>query len=136
MSNKKRSGEAEKEAEKQEAEKAEKEANPLHRGVETAVKAFEVGAGKAVRRGEGEANSTGPPPERRGLLENLPAELARHRILDTAETLEFVKLSPAEWRKLRAAGKAPRPVMLGTRKQGWRIGDLIDWVASRMQPAA
>jgi predicted DNA-binding transcriptional regulator AlpA len=69
-------------------------------------------------------------------LEGLPAELARHRILTTTETLEFVKISPAEWRKLRAAGKAPRPVMLGTRKQGWRIGDLIDWVSSRVQPAA
>lgn len=69
-------------------------------------------------------------------LENLPPEIARHRILDTAETLEFVKLCPAEWRKLRAAGKAPRPVMLGTRKQGYRIGDLVDWIASRRQPAA
>jgi predicted DNA-binding transcriptional regulator AlpA len=94
----------------------------------------------ARRRGVFRSKRKSAPTEREQFsmsrLEGLPAELARHRILDTAETLEFVKLSPAEWRKLRAAGKAPRPVMLGTRKQGYKIGDLIDWIASRMQPAA
>jgi len=69
-------------------------------------------------------------------LDTLPADIARHRVLDTRETLRFVGLGHAEWRKLRRKGQAPSPIMLGTRKQGWRIGDLIDWINSRKQPEA
>ena len=69
-------------------------------------------------------------------LDKLPAEIARHRILDTAEACEFVKISQPEWRRMRAEGDAPRPIMIGTRKHGYRIGDLIDWLASRPQQTA
>jgi predicted DNA-binding transcriptional regulator AlpA len=66
-------------------------------------------------------------------LDNLPAELARHRILSTKETCTFVGLSVAEWRILRNRGQAPAPILIGMKKHGWRCGDLIDWISSRAQ---
>jgi predicted DNA-binding transcriptional regulator AlpA len=69
-------------------------------------------------------------------LDSLPPEIARHRVLDTPETLKFVGLKHSEWRKLRSKGQAPSPILLGVRKQGWRVGDLIDWISSRKQPQA
>ena len=70
------------------------------------------------------------------MLDTLPPELSRHRILDTRETCEFVSVSVAQWRRMRSLGETPAPIMLGSKKQGWRIGDLIDWLASRAQPRA
>jgi predicted DNA-binding transcriptional regulator AlpA len=64
-------------------------------------------------------------------LDTLPAELARHRILDTNETCKFIGVSVAQWRRLRSGGEAPAPVMIGTRKHGWKVGDLIAWIDSR-----
>lgn len=61
-------------------------------------------------------------------LECLPLELARHRVLDTAEAADFCKFSVAHWRRLYRAKKAPAPVRLSARKYGWRVGDLIDWI--------
>jgi predicted DNA-binding transcriptional regulator AlpA len=69
-------------------------------------------------------------------LDTLPPEVARHRVLGTRDACEFVGVSIAEWRRMRRRGEAPPPIMLGTQRQGWRIGDLIDWIASRAQPAA
>jgi predicted DNA-binding transcriptional regulator AlpA len=64
-------------------------------------------------------------------IENLPTELARHRVLDTRQTCQFVNVSVAQWRRLRTCGEAPTPRQLGKRKHGWRVGDLIDWLDSR-----
>ena len=65
---------------------------------------------------------------------NLPTELARSRVLDTTEAAAFCKLSIPHWRRLYRSGTAPRPVRLGARKYGWRIGDLVDWIeASRAE---
>jgi prophage regulatory protein len=67
----------------------------------------------------------------------LPAELNRHRIIPTPRALELVGVSPAQWRRLRAEGLAPQPVMIGARKQGYRLGSLLDWMEARTkQPAA
>ena len=62
-------------------------------------------------------------------LEKLPPDLARHRVLSTSEAAEFCKLSVPHWRRLYRLRRAPQPMRLGTRKLGWRIGDLIDWLA-------
>jgi len=70
------------------------------------------------------------------MLDTLPPELGRHRVLDTAETCAFVNISVAQWRRMRTLGETPAPIMLGSKKHGWRIGDLIDWLASRAQPRA
>lgn len=69
------------------------------------------------------------------LLENLPADLGRNQILPTEPALKFVGSSPANWRRLRQRGLAPAPIQIGLRKQGWRIGDLIDYLESRSQAA-
>jgi predicted DNA-binding transcriptional regulator AlpA len=66
-------------------------------------------------------------------LDALPPEIARHRVLGTRDACDFVGLSIPEWRRMRRDGEAPSPIMLGSKKQGWRIGDLIDWLESRAQ---
>jgi len=69
-------------------------------------------------------------------LDTLPNDLARHRVLDTRETCEFVSVSVAQWRRMRANAETPAPILLGSKKHGWRLGDLIDWIQSRSQKAA
>ena len=68
-------------------------------------------------------------------IENLPPELGRNQILDTKATCKFMDISVAELRRQRRADKFPPPVMLGKRKQGWRVGALIDLQDSRTQKA-
>jgi predicted DNA-binding transcriptional regulator AlpA len=69
-------------------------------------------------------------------LDSLPAEIGRHRILDTAETCQFVSVSVAQWRRMRSLGETPAAIMIGSKKMGWRVGDLVDWIASRSQAKA
>jgi len=70
------------------------------------------------------------------ILDHLPADLARHRVLDTAEAAAFCKISVPHWRRLYRAQKVPAPVRLSARKYGWRIGDLVDWIEARRTEAA
>ncbi len=70
------------------------------------------------------------------LLDALPTQFARHRVLDTAEAAAFCRFSIAHWRRLYRSGKAPAPVRLSARKYGWRIGDLIDWIEAHRTKAA
>jgi predicted DNA-binding transcriptional regulator AlpA len=70
------------------------------------------------------------------MLDNLPMELARHRVFDTAETCKFLNVSIAQWRRMRSLGETPAAIMIGSKKMGWRIGDLIAWLESRQQPRA
>jgi predicted DNA-binding transcriptional regulator AlpA len=69
-------------------------------------------------------------------LSNLPPEIARHRVIGTADSAAFAGFSTVHWRRLYKAGLAPKPVQLGGRKLGWRVGDLIDWLASHKREAA
>jgi predicted DNA-binding transcriptional regulator AlpA len=62
-------------------------------------------------------------------LDGLPTELSRQRVLNSREAAKFVGLSLPHWRRLYRAGKVPRPLQLGERKLGWRIGDLVDFLA-------
>src|SRR5215208_3708580 len=64
--------------------------------------------------------------------ETLSPELMRSRILDTSEAAAFCGFSVAHWRRLYRNRKVPKPVPLSTRKLGWRVGDLIDWLQSRL----
>jgi len=69
------------------------------------------------------------------LLAQLPADLARKHVLNTAEAAGFCKLSIPHWRRLYRTGKVPRPVRLSARKYGWRLGDLVDFIdAGTMGP--
>ncbi len=77
------------------------------------------------------SNHSGAETRSRSALDTLPPDLSRQRVLDTHSSCEFVGVSIAHWRRLRARQEAPPPVMIGARKQGWRIGTLIDWLESR-----
>jgi predicted DNA-binding transcriptional regulator AlpA len=70
--------------------------------------------------------------QRRRVPDVLPRELMRSRIFDTSEAAAFCGFSVAHWRRLYRTGKAPKPVQLSTRKLGWRAGDLVDWLQSRL----
>jgi predicted DNA-binding transcriptional regulator AlpA len=61
-------------------------------------------------------------------LTHLDPVMARSRVLDTAEAAAFCRFSVPHWRRLYRAGMVPAPVRLSTRKYGWRIGDLVEWI--------
>jgi predicted DNA-binding transcriptional regulator AlpA len=69
-------------------------------------------------------------------LSDLPEALARHRVLTTERAAAFVGRSLPEWRRMYHAGLTPKPVRLGARALGWRVGDLIDYLATKIAPAA
>jgi len=64
-------------------------------------------------------------------LDQLPADLARHRVLSTKETAAFIGFSVPHTRRLYREKKMPEPLKLSARKLGWRLGDLIDWLQAR-----
>jgi predicted DNA-binding transcriptional regulator AlpA len=65
------------------------------------------------------------------ILDNLPADLARHRILNTAQAAAFRGVSVMTWRRLYRAKKVPDPIQISPGKYGWKVGDLIDMDAKR-----
>jgi prophage regulatory protein len=60
---------------------------------------------------------------------NIPSELNRERIVGTRQTAEFLDVSVPHLRRLYRAGKVPPPIKIGERKNGWRLGVLIDFIA-------
>jgi predicted DNA-binding transcriptional regulator AlpA len=62
-----------------------------------------------------------------------PPDVSRNKILCTAEAAEFVNFSVPHFRRLYRNGGVPAPIQLSARKLGWKVGDLIDWVATRQQ---
>jgi predicted DNA-binding transcriptional regulator AlpA len=69
-------------------------------------------------------------------LNNLPPDLGRNRVLDAEASAAYWGISLPHWRRLYRAGKVPRPIKIGERKLGWRIGDLADGLANRANAAA
>jgi predicted DNA-binding transcriptional regulator AlpA len=65
------------------------------------------------------------------VLSNLPSDLNRERLLDTAQTAEFLGMSIPHFRRLYRARKVPTPIKIGERKYGWRLGGLIDFVTAK-----
>ena len=63
-------------------------------------------------------------------LTELPAELARSRVIGAAEAAALCNISLPHWRRLYRTGKAPAPIKLSERKLGWRAADLLNWMAS------
>jgi predicted DNA-binding transcriptional regulator AlpA len=64
-------------------------------------------------------------------LNILPADMARHKVLSTAEAAAFLNFSVPHFRRLYRNGGVPAPLQLSTRKLGWKAGDLIDWLGTR-----
>jgi predicted DNA-binding transcriptional regulator AlpA len=67
---------------------------------------------------------------------DLPESIARHRVLSTSRAAEFVGRHEVVWRRMCRAGETPAPVKLGKRSLGWRVGDLVDWLATKIQKEA
>ena len=65
------------------------------------------------------------------ISQSLPIELSRSRILDSSQASEFVGISLPHWRRMYRSGTAPKPILIGERKYGWRLGDLIDWLDAK-----
>jgi predicted DNA-binding transcriptional regulator AlpA len=64
-------------------------------------------------------------------LASLPPDLGRNRVLDAAVASAFWGVSLPHWRRLYRTGIVPRPIKIGERKLGWRIGALADALAVR-----
>ena len=64
-------------------------------------------------------------------LPDLPADLARHRILDSQQSAAFLNISLPHFRRLYRTKRVPEPIKLSSRKLGWKAGDLIAWLDSR-----
>jgi predicted DNA-binding transcriptional regulator AlpA len=76
-----------------------------------------------------------PEGAAKSIVDSLPAGLSRNHILPTEDTCKFVGVSKAHWRRLGVERQTPAAIMIGSRRKGWRIGDLIDWLESRSQAA-
>ncbi|ACK51684.1 phage transcriptional regulator, AlpA [Methylocella silvestris BL2] len=68
-------------------------------------------------------------------LPNLSLDLEKSRILNTAQTAEFIGVSVPHFRRLYRTGKVPKPIKIGERKYGWRAGDIVELLASRVREA-
>ena len=66
------------------------------------------------------------------VIDTLPEALARQRILSTTEAAQFVGLGIDRFRDLYRLGKVPKPILIGERKFGWKLGTLIDWIDERV----
>jgi predicted DNA-binding transcriptional regulator AlpA len=64
----------------------------------------------------------------------LPAFLAPHRVLTSAEAAAYCGFCVQHWRVLARTGVAPAPIKLSERKLGWRVSQLDAWIASRSVP--
>jgi len=69
-------------------------------------------------------------------LEQIPTELSRERLLGIVQAAEFLGLSVPHLRRLYRAKKIPNPIRIGERKYGWRLGQLIEFVAAKSNTKA
>jgi predicted DNA-binding transcriptional regulator AlpA len=58
----------------------------------------------------------------------LPADLNRHRLLNSEQTAEFLARSIKDIHRLRKSGRLPPAIKIGERTYAWRLGDLVDFV--------
>jgi len=65
------------------------------------------------------------------MIDRLPEELALQCVLRTREAAQFCGVSISHYRRLHSHGKLPKPIRLGERRLGWRLGDLIAWLRER-----
>ena len=68
-------------------------------------------------------------------LNELPAELARSRVLCTKDAATYCGLDVQMWRRMMKAGSIPQPLKLSERKFGWRLGDLQAWIDRQAEAA-
>jgi prophage regulatory protein len=61
----------------------------------------------------------------------LPADIARQRVLDERTAAKFIGVSPMTLERLRKTGAAPRHLRLTERRLGYRLADILDWLDAR-----
>jgi len=66
----------------------------------------------------------------------LPPTLEKSRLVSSKQAAVLANFSVPHWRRLYRANKTPRPVRLGQRKLGWRVGDLEEWLEQRANASA
>jgi predicted DNA-binding transcriptional regulator AlpA len=57
--------------------------------------------------------------------------LALNRVLPRREAIAFSSMSDASWNRLEQDGKGPTRIQLSTRRVGYRMRDLLEWIDSR-----
>jgi predicted DNA-binding transcriptional regulator AlpA len=62
-------------------------------------------------------------------MTDIPNPLMRHQVIGARQAAELCNFSLPHFRRLYRNGVVPRPLQLGARKLGWRVADLIDWLA-------
>jgi predicted DNA-binding transcriptional regulator AlpA len=65
------------------------------------------------------------------ISENFAKSFEGHRILTTKEAAHFCGYSIDRWKRLYLDGKAPAPIRLSARKNGWKISSLATWLDSK-----
>jgi predicted DNA-binding transcriptional regulator AlpA len=68
-------------------------------------------------------------PERGAVA--LPPQLEAARIVSAEQAAVYWGVSLPHWRRLYRAGRVPRPIKIGDRKLGWRVGDLLAAIERR-----
>lgn len=58
-------------------------------------------------------------------------DIARSRVLSSADAAALAGFSLAHFRRLYRAGKVPKPIKISDRKLGWQAGPFTDWLAAR-----
>jgi predicted DNA-binding transcriptional regulator AlpA len=63
----------------------------------------------------------------------LPANIERNRVLNSKQVAEIFGYSPHHFLQLckDRGNSLPKPIKIGARKYGWRVGDIEDYLASR-----
>jgi hypothetical protein len=69
------------------------------------------------------------------ILAPMPREVALQRILPTAQAAAFRGIGLREWRRQKAMGLTPPAVKIGTKREGYRLGDLIAMNEASLDPA-
>lgn len=69
-------------------------------------------------------------------LDHLPVDISRQRVISAAEAAAFLNLSLPHFRRLYRSGGVPAPFQLSTRRLGWRVSTLIDWLEVRQSRAS
>jgi predicted DNA-binding transcriptional regulator AlpA len=64
-------------------------------------------------------------------LTDLPADIARRRMLTATEAAQFTGLALSTWRRMVFEGTAPAPVKVGERRVAWPLGVVLDWLDER-----
>jgi hypothetical protein len=59
-------------------------------------------------------------------LKRLPDDVLRNRIVPTDEAAALRGVSVRQWRRMKAAGRTPPPIKIGLKKEGYRLGLVLD----------